>query len=96
MTRRPELARRRSLLSLAAVMLPLLGAVFGDMIVFFKPPGDAGWPQALLGPLVFPASTVCGMIFSAVAIARRESFRALAWIALVLNGALLVYGIVRL
>ena len=93
----PGDAKQRSpAFSVAACILPLVGAVVGLAIVAGAPPGDAGWPHVILGPQVLPACAFLGLLCSVVGFVRRESFRALTWVALFLSGVLLVYGIMRL
>jgi hypothetical protein len=79
-----------------SIILPLVGGVLGYAIVVGKPPGDAGWPNVIFGPLVLPASAVCGLVLSGLGFARREKHPFLLALAVLVNIALLVYGVARL
>lgn len=79
-----------------AILLPLFGGVLGYAIVVGKPAGDAGWPHVLLGPLVLPASALFGLAVSGVSFLRRERHPLVSWLGVLVNIALLVYGIARL
>jgi hypothetical protein len=82
--------------SSVSLALPLIGGVLGYAIVVGKPPGDAGWPNVVFGPLVLPASAFCGIVLSGISFVRRERHALVSWLAVVLNIVLLVYGIARL
>jgi uncharacterized membrane protein YdcZ (DUF606 family) len=79
-----------------SIAWPLLGGVLGYAVVVGKPPGDAGWPNVIFGPLVLPACAVCGLVLSAFGFARREKYPFVSALAVPVNIALLVYGIARL
>lgn len=78
--------------NIAAIAMPLLGAVLGRAIVVGAPAGDAGWPHVLLGPLILPASGLLGIILSSVALIRRERYPWLSWVALCIAIVVVAYG----
>ena len=94
MTPTSEPVQRHSpVCGIVAVILPLIGGVLGYAIIAGKPPGDAGWPNVIFGPLVLPAAAVCGLIVGVAGRVRRESYRPLSWVGLLLNCAALLYSI---
>jgi len=85
--------RRPPVCGVSSLLAPFVGAAVAFAEISSSTGGERGMAYFVNGLLIFTASLVIGVILGVTAATRRERLRALPWIALPLNAALLCYCI---